>query len=157
MVKNVDQSFPKPKTMSENVLLCPQPKDNQFTVIEEEAFQLLRSWNERIFTFCFLKKYSNQLIDDQNSWWCNLKVCPQLYCFDSLLQVSSQLCPVKRFRSTLSSRQWKANRVSNLLWCPEVAKKSIIASLRYGKTQACIDCRLFNWLLLSTTSNLCCF
>ena len=36
MAKNVDQCFSKPKTTSSNVLFCPQPKDNQFTVIEEE-------------------------------------------------------------------------------------------------------------------------
>ena len=44
MVKNVDQCFPKPKTTSSNVLFCPRPKDNQFTVIEEEI-------NQKIFTF----------------------------------------------------------------------------------------------------------
>ena len=48
MVKNVDQCFPKPKTMSSNVLFCPQPKDNQFTVTEEEI-------NQEIFTFNMLE------------------------------------------------------------------------------------------------------
>ena len=42
--KNVNQCFPKPKTTSSNVLFCPQPKDNLFTVIEEER-------NQKIFTF----------------------------------------------------------------------------------------------------------
>ena len=40
--KYVDQCFPKPKTTSSNV--CPQPKNNQFTVIEEER-------NKEIVTF----------------------------------------------------------------------------------------------------------
>ena len=44
MVKSVDQCFPKPNMTSSNVLFCPQPKDNQFTVIEEEI-------NQEIFTF----------------------------------------------------------------------------------------------------------
>ena len=44
MVKHVSQCFPKPETMSSNVLFYPQPKDNQFIVIEEER-------NRKIFTF----------------------------------------------------------------------------------------------------------
>ena len=49
--KNVDQCFPKSKMMSSNVLFSPQPKDIQFTVIEEER-------NLKIFTF---KKKSTRL------------------------------------------------------------------------------------------------
>ena len=36
--------FPKTKTLCSNVLFCPQPKNNQFTVIEVER-------NQKIFTF----------------------------------------------------------------------------------------------------------
>ena len=39
-----EKFFPKPKTTSSNVLFCPQPKDNQLIVIEEER-------NQKIFTF----------------------------------------------------------------------------------------------------------
>ena len=63
MSENVDQCFPKPEMMSSNVLFFPQPKDNQFTVIEDEI-------NQKTFTFktCFFfKKYSNRLINYQNS------------------------------------------------------------------------------------------
>ena len=42
MVKEI--CFPKPKMTSSNVLFCPQPKNNQFTVIEEER-------NHKMFTF----------------------------------------------------------------------------------------------------------
>ena len=72
MVKiNVDQCFPKPKKTSSNALFCPQPKANQFTVIEKErnqkcvAFKKLESEN---FDFFSLKKctlglmYFNRLI-----------------------------------------------------------------------------------------------
>ena len=65
MLKNVDQCFPKPKTTSSNLLFCPQPKDNQFTVIEEKEtrkYSLLRSWNQRIYLF-FLKKKVVKLIN----------------------------------------------------------------------------------------------
>ena len=53
MVKNVDQCFLKPKTTSSNVVFCPQPKENQFTVIEEERNQKLELEN---FSFFLLKK-----------------------------------------------------------------------------------------------------
>ena len=60
MVKHVDQCFPKPETTSSNVLFCPQPKENQFTVIEERnqkifTYKKLESENQRILTF-FSKK-----------------------------------------------------------------------------------------------------
>ena len=65
--KNVAQCFPKPKKTFLNVLFCPELKNNQFTVTEEEQ-------NKKIFTFkkleseiIFLKKCSNGLIDYQNS------------------------------------------------------------------------------------------
>ena len=45
--------FPKPKTTSSNVLFCSQPKDNQFTVIEEER-------NQKTFTF---KKLESENFD----------------------------------------------------------------------------------------------
>ena len=51
--KVIKKCRPKPKTTSSSVLFCPQPKDNQFTVIEEEINQeiiTLRSWNQIIFT-----------------------------------------------------------------------------------------------------------
>ena len=51
MVKNVDQCFPNPKMMSSNLLFCPQPKDVQFTVTEEER-------NQKIFTFKKLEIFS---------------------------------------------------------------------------------------------------
>ncbi len=44
MVKNVDQCFPNPKVTSSNVLFCPQTKDIQFTVTEDER-------NQKIFKF----------------------------------------------------------------------------------------------------------
>ena len=68
--KNVDPCFPKPRTTSSNVLFCYQPKDNQFTVTEEErnqkifTFKKLKSKNLDFFT---LKKYPKQLIDNQNN------------------------------------------------------------------------------------------
>ena len=37
--KNVDQCFQKLEMSSSNVLFCPQSKDNQFTVTEEERNQ----------------------------------------------------------------------------------------------------------------------
>ena len=37
--------------MSSNVLFCPQSKDNQFTVIEEER-------NQKIFTFSIMRLHS---------------------------------------------------------------------------------------------------
>ena len=48
MVKNVDQCFLNLKITSSNVLFCPQPKDIQSIVIEEER-------NQKIFTFKKLK------------------------------------------------------------------------------------------------------
>ena len=39
----MNQNLPKPKTTSTNVLFCPQHKDFQFTVTEEER-------NQEIFT-----------------------------------------------------------------------------------------------------------
>ena len=44
MAENVEMHFPKSKLTSSNVLFCPQHKDNEFTVIEEER-------NQKIFTF----------------------------------------------------------------------------------------------------------
>ena len=63
MVKNVDQCSPKPKTTSSNVLFCPQLKDTQFSVTEEErnqkifTFKKLESHN---FVFFFFKKCSKR-------------------------------------------------------------------------------------------------
>lgn len=48
MVKNVDQCVQKPKMTSLQVLFCPQPKDNQFSVTEEEI-------NQNMFTFSTLE------------------------------------------------------------------------------------------------------
>ena len=42
--KMVKKCFPKPKRTSSNVLFCPQPKNIQFTVREEER-------NQKMFTF----------------------------------------------------------------------------------------------------------
>ena len=53
MIRNFNQCFPKPETTSSNVLFCPQPKDIQFTVIEEER-------NQKIFTF---KKLESENFD----------------------------------------------------------------------------------------------
>ena len=63
--KNYDQCFPKPKTTSSNVLFCPQPKNNQFTVIEERNH--LRSWNQKkrkekenvMYLWCVLSYFWN--------------------------------------------------------------------------------------------------
>lgn len=43
MVKSLDQCFQKPKMTSLQVLFCPQPKDDQFSVTEEI--------NQNMFTF----------------------------------------------------------------------------------------------------------
>ena len=51
--QNVDLCFPKPKMTSPNVLFCPQSKDNQFTVIEDER-------NQKIYTF---KKLESEKFD----------------------------------------------------------------------------------------------
>ena len=47
-----NQCFPKPKMTSSNILFCQQPKNNQFTVTEEER-------NQKIFTF---KKLETDLL-----------------------------------------------------------------------------------------------
>ena len=60
-MKNDDQCNPKPEMTSSNILFCPQPKDIQFTVIEEEG-------NQKILTVKKLENYSNRLFDYQNSW-----------------------------------------------------------------------------------------
>ena len=44
MSENYKKHFPKPKMTSSNVLFCPQPKNNQFSFIEEER-------NQKIFSF----------------------------------------------------------------------------------------------------------
>ena len=51
--KNADQCVPKTDMMSTNVLICPQHKDIQFTVIEERR-------NHKIFTF---KKLESENFD----------------------------------------------------------------------------------------------
>ena len=46
----------KPKVISSSFLLCPHPKDTQFTFIvdlkKNRKYSYLRSWNHRIWTFC---------------------------------------------------------------------------------------------------------
>ena len=54
-VENVNRCFPKPQMMPSNVLLYLQPKDIQFTIIEES--------NETKNVL-----HLNRLIDHQNSW-----------------------------------------------------------------------------------------
>ena len=58
--------------MSSNVLFCPQSKDDQFTVIEEERNQevvTFKKLESGIWTSLFLKNYSNDsIIDYHNSW-----------------------------------------------------------------------------------------
>ena len=56
MVKNVDQCFPKSKMTFSNVLFCPQLKDIQFTVIEDQR-------NQKILTF---KKQESEKFDLKN-------------------------------------------------------------------------------------------
>ena len=56
-----------PQTTSSNVLFCPQPKDNQFTVIEEKknwkifTFKKLESKNFDFFSKFKVLKAINQL------------------------------------------------------------------------------------------------
>lgn len=40
MVKNVNQCFPKPNTMTSNVLFSPQPKDIPFILIRKFSCKL---------------------------------------------------------------------------------------------------------------------
>ena len=46
MVKSVDPRFPKPNMTSSNALFSPQPKDIQFTAIEEQRNQIVFNLKE---------------------------------------------------------------------------------------------------------------
>ena len=64
------QVFPKTQDDVLKCLVLSQPKDIQFTVIEEERnqeiFTLKKLESEKFYLF-FFKKYSKRLIDYQNS------------------------------------------------------------------------------------------
>ena len=68
IVTNVDRSFPKPKVTSLNILFCPQPRDIQFIVTENQKTENTHLEAEiRDYGHFFLKKNKLKIINDQNS------------------------------------------------------------------------------------------